>query len=129
MPKYALEKIMKIIKNHVSLNCKNIHIQCKKNIGFGLAGCARERKMYQATIKKDSLNVPTSMKNKCWIYAKKGDANENGISSKMIVSIKGISWLKSLILFLFWQFEQKSNRKPKNIIFFIKSIFWLGTMI
>jgi hypothetical protein len=47
MPKQVSKKIMKIIKNNVSLKGKIIQILCK-NYGFeGLAGYARERKRYQ----------------------------------------------------------------------------------
>ena len=47
MSKQVSEKIMNIIKNHVSLKGEIIQIHCK-NHGFeGLAGCARERKRYQ----------------------------------------------------------------------------------
>ena len=31
MPKQVTEKIVKIIKNHVSLMCKNMRIHCKNN--------------------------------------------------------------------------------------------------
>ena len=51
MPKQVSKKIMKIIKNHVSLKGKIIQIHCKNNGFEGLAGCARERKRYQKTIK------------------------------------------------------------------------------
>ena len=47
MPKQVSKKIMKIIKNHVSLKGKIIQIHCKNNGFEGLAGCARERKRYQ----------------------------------------------------------------------------------
>ena len=49
MPKLATEKIMKIIKHHVSLNGKNI---VKIIIIFyGLEGCMCERERYQKNIK------------------------------------------------------------------------------
>ena len=48
MPKQVSKKIMKIIKNHVSLKGKIFQIE-----GFeGLAGCARECKRYQTINQK-----------------------------------------------------------------------------
>ena len=44
MPKLVTEKIMKIIKNHVSLKGRIIQSHCKNNGFEGLAGCAREWK-------------------------------------------------------------------------------------
>ena len=52
MPKEVSEKIMKIIKNHVSLKGTIIQNHCKNNGFKGLAGCARERKRYQQNHKK-----------------------------------------------------------------------------
>ena len=52
MPKLVTKKIMKIIKNHVSLRRKIIQIHCKNNGFEGLAGCARERKRYQTKHEK-----------------------------------------------------------------------------
>ena len=46
-------KMMKIIKNHVSLNGKIIQINCKNYFLKGLAGCVRERQRYPENIKDD----------------------------------------------------------------------------
>ena len=39
MPKLGTKKIIKIIKDHVSLNRKIIEIHCKNNFFDGLEGC------------------------------------------------------------------------------------------
>ena len=52
MPKQVSKKIMKIIKNHVSLKGTVIQIHCKNNGFEGLARCARERKRYQQNHQK-----------------------------------------------------------------------------
>ena len=72
MPKQVLKKIMKIIKNHVSLKGKIIQIHCR-NYGFeGLAGCVRERKRYQTkTSKERPTSIPKSMKNRYKFHARK----------------------------------------------------------
>ena len=63
MPKQVSKKIMKIIKNHVSLKGDIIQIHCKNNGFEGLAGCARERKRYQQKPSKVTpKSIPKSMK-------------------------------------------------------------------
>ena len=47
MPKQVSEKIMKIIKNHLSMKGQIFQIHCKNNAFGGLAGCAHEWKRYQ----------------------------------------------------------------------------------
>ena len=54
MPTQVSKKIMKIIKNHVSLEGKIIEFFSKNNGFEGLAGCARERKRYQNNIKSET---------------------------------------------------------------------------
>ena len=49
----------------------------------GLAGCVRERKMYQKTSKMISKSIPKSMKNRSRIYARKSDTQNIKKTFKM----------------------------------------------
>ena len=54
----------------------------------GLAGCVRERKMYQNTSKMIPTSIPQSTKSRSRIYARKSDAKNKENHSKW--SSKGI---------------------------------------
>ena len=56
MPKLVTKKIRKIIKNHVSLNCKNIEIHNKTGVLDGLEGCMCERERYQKNIETETIH-------------------------------------------------------------------------
>ena len=58
MPKLVTENIMNIIKNHVSLNSKNIEIHCQNTFFYGLEGCMCELKRYQTNIKSETKIHP-----------------------------------------------------------------------
>ena len=59
MPKLVTKKMMKIIKNHVSLKSKIIEIHCTNQfVCDGLEGCIREWKRYQKNIKSKTKIHP-----------------------------------------------------------------------
>ena len=70
MPKLVTEKIMKIIKHHVSLKGKIIEIHCKNKCFWWF------RKLRTRTVKvsnKLQKSIPTSMKNQYKFHARKRD--------------------------------------------------------
>ena len=64
MPKYVSNKIMKIIENHIFLKGKNMQIHSTL-VFEGVAGCVREREMYQQSIKHETKFHPQIDKHRC----------------------------------------------------------------
>ena len=71
MPKVVTKRIMKIIKNHISLDGKIIGIHYKTNVFHGLEGCYRTVKGIKKTSNIRPKPIPKSMTHRYKFHARK----------------------------------------------------------